>query len=370
MTTLQKIKDIEDEMSKTQKNKATSGHLGLLKAKLAKLKRELISDAAGGKSGGGGGDGFDVNKAGDARVGLVGFPSVGKSTLLNVLTGTFSEAAAYEFTTLTCIPGLVYYKGAKIQMLDLPGIIEGAKDGKGRGRQVIGTARTCDLILIVLDVTKPFQHKNIIMNELEGFGIRINKDPPDIKINKKERGGLTWTSSTSLTKISPEEIKAICSEYRLNSAQISFRCDATADDLVDAIEGNRIYCRGIYVMNKIDCITIAELDIVAQLPHQVPISGRDEWNLDELLERIFEYVNLTRVYTKPKGQIPDYSQPVVIKRGVTPTVEAFVERIHRNLLKQFKHALVWGTSVKYNPQRVGLGHILHDEDVVQIVKKV
>ena len=79
-------------MSKTQKNKATSGHLGLLKAKLAKLKREvlysnlairawrvhrpqLISDAAGGKGGGGGGDGFDVNKSGDARVGLVGEPT-------------------------------------------------------------------------------------------------------------------------------------------------------------------------------------------------------------------------------------------------------------------------------------------------------
>jgi hypothetical protein len=80
--------------------------------------------------------GFDVTKSGDARVGLVGFPSVGKSTLLSKLTGTFSEAADYEFTTLTCIPGTFRYKGCKIQLLDLPGIIEGAKDGKGRGRQV------------------------------------------------------------------------------------------------------------------------------------------------------------------------------------------------------------------------------------------
>jgi len=370
MTTVQKIKDIEDEMGKTQKNKATSGHLGLLKAKLAKLKRELISDAAGGKAGGGGGDGFDVNKSGDARVGLVGFPSVGKSTLLSKLTGTQSEVAAYEFTTLTCIPGVIEYRGAKIQLLDLPGIIEGAKDGKGRGRQVIGTARTCDLILIVLDVTKPFTHKKIIENELEGFGIRLNKEPPNICVRKKERGGVTFNSATSLTKINGEEITAICKEYKIPNADISFRTDATAEELIDVIEGNRVYAKCIYVMNKIDTITIAELDIVAQLPHQVPISARDQWNFDELLERIFEYLTLTRIYTKPRGQIPDYNQPVVIKNAKTPTVEAFVERIHRGLLKQFKHALVWGTSAKYNPQRVGLSHVLNDEDVVQIIKKV
>jgi len=110
-TTLAKIADIEAEMARTQKNKATEGHLGLLKAKLAKLKREITD---GPKASGGGEGGFDVKAAGDARVGLIGFPSVGKSTLLSKLTGTFSEAADYEFTTLTCIPGVYNYKGTKV----------------------------------------------------------------------------------------------------------------------------------------------------------------------------------------------------------------------------------------------------------------
>lgn len=130
-------------MARTQRNKNTMGHLGILKARLAKLRRELITPKGGG---GPAGEGFDVAKTGDARIGFVGFPSVGKSTLLSNLAGVYSEVAAYEFTTLTTVPGVIRYKGARIQLLDLPGIIEGAKDGKGRGRQVIAVARTCSLI--------------------------------------------------------------------------------------------------------------------------------------------------------------------------------------------------------------------------------
>lgn len=161
---------------------------------------------------------------------------------MNKLTGTYSLAAAYEFTTLTTVPGVLRYKGAKIQILDLPGIIEGAKDGRGRGKQVIAVARTCSLIFIVLDVLKPLRHKKIIEDELEGFGIRLNKIPPNISFKKKDKGGLNITNTVPLTKIDHEEVKAICNEYRINSADISFRCDASIDDLIDVLEGNSVRC--------------------------------------------------------------------------------------------------------------------------------
>lgn len=218
--TLAKIEEIENEMARTQKNKATSQHLGILKAKLAKLRRELIAPAKGG--GGPAGEGFEVQKTGDARVGFIGFPSVGKSSLLTLLTGTASVAAEYEFTTLTCIPGMLYYKGAKIQLLDLPGIIEGAKDGKGRGRQVIAVARSCDLILIVLDASKPASHKRIIEKELEGFGIRLNKKPPPVVYRRKDRGGISFSSAVQ-TELTLEIIKSVCAEYKIHNADFVVR---------------------------------------------------------------------------------------------------------------------------------------------------
>jgi ribosome-interacting GTPase 1 len=113
MGVLERIAEIENEMNKTQRNKATAKHIGLLKAQLAKLRRELIEPKGGG---GAKVEGFEVAKTGDARVGFVGFPSVGKSTLLSNLAGVYSEVAAYEFTTLTTVPGLIKYKGAKIQV--------------------------------------------------------------------------------------------------------------------------------------------------------------------------------------------------------------------------------------------------------------
>ena len=102
-----------------------------LNSKLSKLRGELLQDQAGS---GGGGEGFAVPRSGDGRVALIGFPSVGKSSLLSTLTTTQSEAAGYEFTTLTCIPGNIIYNDTRIQLLDLPGIIEGAAHGKGRGK--------------------------------------------------------------------------------------------------------------------------------------------------------------------------------------------------------------------------------------------
>jgi len=198
--------------------------------------------------------------------------------------------------------------------LDLPGIIEGAKDGKGRGRQVIAgiflfpffslsfpfhpfhllpyshslqilltsVARTCSLIFMVLDVLKPLTHKKILERELEGYGIRLNKSPPNITFRKKSKGGLNITKTVQtplfiysffihsfihfnklfpltkvpLTNLDTESIKAVCSEYKIHNADIVFRCDATADDLIDVIEGNRIYIPCIYALNKIDQISI------------------------------------------------------------------------------------------------------------------
>lgn len=202
-------------MARTQKNKATEHHFGLLKAKLARYRAMLLEPTGKGK---GGGDGFEVQKNGDARVALIGFPSVGKSTILSKLTETESAIAAYEFTTLTCIPGVVQYRGANIQLLDLPGIIEGASEGKGRGRQVIAVARTSDLIIMMLDASKGTVQRRLLEQELEAVGIRLNRGPPDIAFHVKPGGGLKINSVVPLTHLDNRLIAGILHEYSTRPA--------------------------------------------------------------------------------------------------------------------------------------------------------
>lgn len=303
-------------------------------------------------------------------MGFVGFPSVGKSTLMSKLTGTHSEVSEIDFTTLTTVPGTLKVHGAPIQILDLPGIIEGANDGRGRGKQVIAVARTCNLIFIVLDVLKPLGDKKIIEGELEGFGIRLNKKPPNIAVRKKDKGGIAITNTVPLTNIDQDEIRAILSEYRISNCDVAIRePNATADDLVDVIEGNRVYIPALYVLNKIDAISIEELDLLYKIPMSVPISSKEWLNVDELIQKMWETLNLVRVYTKPRGLPPDYSAPVVLRHGKS-TVEDFCNAIHKEIAKQMKYAIVWGASAKHaRGQKVGLDHVLEDEDVVHVSKK-
>lgn len=93
---------------------------------------------------------------------------------------------------------------------------------------------------------------------------------------------------------------------------------------------------------------------------------------------MWDYCKMIRIYTKPKvsesvqhnpqGQIPDYEEPVIL-HAENPTVRDFCMRLHKAIVEQFQYAWVWGSSVKHQPQRVGLDHVLADEDVVQIVKR-
>jgi hypothetical protein len=361
----EKIKAIQDEIHKTQLNKATEHHVGLLKAKIAKLRREQEKNQA--KKSGVSSEGFDIRRTGDATVVFIGLPSVGKSTLLNKLTGSRSAVAAYQFTTLTVVPGMLDYRGARIQILDLPGIIEGASKGKGLGKRILAVARSADLVILVLDVFQPY-HENVLRTELGNIGIRLDQKPPNIVIEKAPTGGIAVAQQVKLTSMSEKLLKEILHLYGMTSARVVIREDITSEQLVDHLTGDKSYAASLTVLNKIDLV---DPKFVKQVQTKVksdviPVSADSGINIDLVKEKIYEKLDFIRLYMRPKGGETDYKEPLIIRRN--STVEDVCNKLHRNLKKEFRYGLVWGKSVKFGGQRVGLTHILQDEDVLTIIK--
>ncbi|KAI4115556.1 MAG: hypothetical protein LQ345_003867 [Seirophora villosa] len=364
---------IEDEMRRTQSERCPlpsemgQYHLGLLKGKLARLRAQLLEPAAG--AGSSGGSGFDVSKSGDARIALVGFPSVGKSTFLSKITKTKSEVAAYSFTTLTAIPGVLEYAGAEIQILDLPGIIEGASEGKGRGRQVISAAKTSDLILMILDATKKAEQRALIEAELEAVGIRLNREPPNIYLKVKKAGGMKITFQSPPKSLDEKMLYNILRDYKMLNCEVLVRDEnATVDDFIDVImKDHRKYIKCLYVYNKIDSVSLDFLDQLAREPDTVVMSCELDLGIQDVVERCWHELQLLRIYTKRKGVEPDFSEALIVRNN--SSIEDVCDQVHRTLKETFKYAMVWGASARHVPQRVGLGHMVADEDVVSIIAK-
>lgn len=361
----EKIQAIKDEIHRTQINKATEHHVGLLKAKLAKLRREMEKNKTkGGKSS----EGFDIRRAGDATVVIIGLPSVGKSTLLNSLTNAKSKVASYQFTTLTVVPGMMEHRGAKIQILDLPGVIEGASSGKGLGKRVLSVARNADLALLLLDVFHP-NHVELLKRELREIGIRIDEKPPDVVIEKTSTGGIAVNAQVKLKKISEGLIKDILRVYDIHNARVIVREDLTDEQLIDVVAENRTYVQSLVVLNKIDLVNQGFINEVQGSVKNdfVPISADANINIEALKEAIYNKLNFIRVYMRPKNGEPDFEEPLIARNG--SAVLEVCNKIHRNMKDEFRYAMVWGKSVKFGGQKVGINHQLLDEDVLTIVKK-
>ncbi len=356
-----KIKEMEDAMSKAKYNKSSEHWFGLMKSQIAKL-REKIEKKTAGK---GGGEGWFVKKTGNSTVILVGFPSVGKSTLLNALCGTKSKVAAYDFTTLDCIPGTLNYNNAKIQILDVPGIIAGAAFGRGRGKEVLAMARNADLVLFVIDALHP-EHFTALKKEVYDVGIRTNQRQPVVKIVKGVRGGISINSTVKLTKVSLETLTAILKEFRLMNSGVVIRDDVDIDQFIDCIEGNRKYVPSIVCVSKADLLDDKQRRQLHELlPNPFFVSAEKKQGLDELKEKIFNSLNFARIYLKEVNKKPDLDEPMILTNPAT--VKTVCEHIHRDFVRKFKFARVWGKGAKFPGQQFrNLDKVLSDGDIVEI----
>ncbi len=340
------IKLLEEEIRKTPYHKGTERHIGVLRARIAALKDKVLESQSR-KSGGGGG--YAVKKQGDATVVLVGPPSAGKSTLLNALTNAESKVAPYAFTTVSVIPGMMKYKNAYIQILDVPGLIEGAEEGKGRGREVLSVIRNTDLLIIMSDVRRS-EALPRIEAALERNGIRVNKRPQKIRIEKRLNGGLTIQTNIR-QDLDRETIKEIVMQMGVKNADVYLEENITMEGLIDALVKNRVYIPSLYVINKIDTGTPTKLPepIASQY---IGLSADKGIGLPEFQESIWKALGLSTIYLIKPLEEPNTNNPMVVKDGMT--LRDVMNSIGSEFAEGKLKAKIWGNGSKFPGQEVSL----------------
>ena len=361
------IEELEEEIASTPYNKSTEEHIGRLKAKLAEKKEEFEKR----QSSSGGGEGYAVEKTGDATVALVGFPSVGKSTLINALTNADSDVGSYDFTTLDVNPGMLQYNGANIQLLDVPGLIEGAAGGRGDGKAVLSVVRTADLVLFVLSAFEIQQYERL-REELYKNKVRLDVDPPRVNVRRKHKDGITVNASVDLD-LDELTIKSVLREHDFVNADVTIGEQVDIDRLIDGVMDNREYLPSIVAVNKTDLIDPSYVDTVKSDLREVDIdpddaifiSAEKERGLDSLTDRIWDELGLIRIYMDKPGRGIDYDEPLILTEG--DTVGDACEKIGGRFDDRFRFARVSGESAAHDDQQVGRDHELADEDVLRLI---
>jgi len=347
-----KIAAVEKEIHDTPYDKSSQFHHGVLKAKLSRLRDALEEREARGS---GGGAGYAIKHSGDASVVLVGLPSVGKSTLLNKVTNAESKVGNYDFTTLGVIPGMMEYKGISIQILDLPGIIEGAASGKGFGKKVLSVIRASDLVVLMADY-KRMAWIDKIRAEMESAGVRLNKKPPRIHVTRSDRGNIRIIDSFG--GLPSETMEEVAREMGLENASIQLleRVE-TIDRFIDGLSKSRTYIPLVEVVTKIDQQPKAKLPKVEGRVYMSAVEGT---GIEEFKEMVWRKLSLVRVYLKRErtGEA-DRVEPLIMRQG--QNLREVLKKISNQMSEDITRAFVWGKGARFPGQEVSFSYGVFDE---------
>ncbi len=259
----EKLKALKEMLSKAPTHKGAESLRADIKRRIARYKDLIQKDKKKRK-----GPRQGIKKEGAAQVVLLGKSNSGKSLLLKRLTGANVEIADYEFTTKKPEVGIMDYNGVKIQVVEIPAIVEDFVE-KENGPRFMGIVREADLIvLLVRDDDVAF-----LKGELDKAGIRFN---------------------------------------------------------------------GLIIKNGV-------IDVKSE-------------NIEVLKKLIWDRLDLIYSYTKTPGKKKDFP-PVALKKGAN--VEDLALVVHKDFVKRFKFARIWGKSAKFDGAHVGLKHKLEEGDTVE-----
>lgn len=301
----EKIAALEHMMAVIPKHKGTDHLQGDLKKRLSKLRD--MDDRSGGKRT----DPYRIEREGAGQVVIVGPPNSGKSSLLSVLTNAKSEVAPYPFTTARPIPGMMDFEDIQIQLIDT-----GPATQDRFEQYHSNLTRNSDLVLLTIDLgdSDPAASLRLMIDLFESKRIRFGDAPEEVT----EYGVAYKKALILVNKYDLDE-----DDILINSFLESFK---------------------------------TELPVA-------PVSAKTGTGLEELRRKIFDGLNVIRVYSKLPGRPPDMDAPFVLPMG--SSIMDVAKTVHNDFANNLKYARIWG-SEKFEGQKVQRDYIVHDKDVIEL----
>ncbi len=363
----EKIKALEEFLSSVPKHKGTENLREWATKRLAELreeaelrKRKKVSRRAS----------FFIEKSGDVQAAVIGPPNVGKSIIVAALTGAKTRISDYPGSTAEPVPGMLKHKDMLIQLIDTPPITPGSTSSMNS--RVIGLIRNADALVLVVDVLEdPVNSVLRLKEHLESRGILITKPRGRVIIERERAGrsGVRFALMGKLIDCTMDDVRKLLESYRINNALVKVYGEVTLDDVENGLFENRSYKPTVVVVNKADVrpdYAVEKAKEIGDLLIGVPVivaSAINRKGIDRLGEELIKVLELIRVYTKQPGMEVSEKPLVLMKSS---TVRDVAVKVHSKLLEGFMYAKIWGPSAKYPGEKVGLGHILMDGDIVEI----
>jgi ribosome-interacting GTPase 1 len=300
---LEKIAALEEMLAVMPKHKGTDHLRAELRTRIAKLTQSLDKKTATQRAS------MMIEKVGAAQVAVIGLPNAGKSQIVASTTKATPAVADYPFTTQKATPGMMVFENIQIQLIDTPPLSEQPPEW-----WLLNIIRRADALLVVVDLSdEP-------VSQMEALAARLG-----------EKKITLWEDKTGDSEDSPLSYK-----------------------------------KTLVVGNKMDLDSGGEnlQALLSKYGGQLPvvaISAPGD-GLDELRLKVFEMLNIIRVYTKVPGGKPDMTDPIVLEKGSTLEEAASV---HKDFARKLKYARIWGSG-KHDGVMAKRDHILQDGDIIEL----
>jgi len=256
-----------------------------------------------------------IEKEGAAQLTVIGLPNAGKSQLVSSITNASPTIAEYPFTTHSATPGMMEFENIQIQLIDTPPLT-----GESAEWWLIDTIRRADGLLIVVDLSDaPLAQMEAIATQLERMRIGLFERKAEEEQEEEQN-----------VILSQKKALIIGNKIDLDNASPNYQA----------------------LQNKYG----EQLPIIA-------ISAKEGNGLEELKLKIYQMLDIIRVYTKAPGKKPDFTEPIILKRG--SKLDDAAAEVHKDFAAKLKYARIWGSG-KHDGLMVKRDHILEDGDIIEL----